>query len=134
MKRYCFSLVKKTNVLTIPLLFQYETNQLVHRHSSKNLPVNLSNYFTLSKTIHSTRSTINENLQTPLFRLRKKQKFLKVTGAKIWNSIPSYKRKSSFRKFKKMFKTYLLTYLIGIVLPFDTQSTNRMVQLTCFIY
>ena len=44
-----FPLFKKTNVLTIPLLFQYETAKLVHRHISKNLPVDLSKYFTLSK-------------------------------------------------------------------------------------
>ena len=80
----------------------------MHKHSSNNLPVNLSNYFTLSKNIYSTRSTTNENLQTPLFRLQRTHKSIKFTGAKIWNSIPSYIRKSSFRNFKKMFKTYLL--------------------------
>ena len=103
-----FPLFKKTNVLTIPLLFQYETAKLMHRHSSKNLPVNLTNYFTLSKNIHSIRSTTNENLQTPLFRLQRTQKSIKFTGAKIWNFIPSNIRKSSFRNFKKMFKAYLL--------------------------
>ena len=103
-----FPLFKKTNVLTIPLLFQYETAKLVHRHSSNDLPVNLSNYFTLSKNIYSTRSTTNENLQTPLLRLQRTQKSIKFTGAKIWNSIPSNIRKSTFQKFKKMFKAYLL--------------------------
>ena len=57
-----FSLFKKINVLTIPLLFQYETAKLVHRHSSKNLLVNLPDYFILSKNIYSTRSISNENL------------------------------------------------------------------------
>ena len=88
-----FPLLKKTNVLTIPLLFQYETAKLVHRHNSNDLPVNLSNYFTLSKNIYSTRFTTNENLQTPLFRLQRTQKSIKFTGAKIWNSIPSNIRK-----------------------------------------
>ena len=78
-----FPLFKKTNVLTIPLLFQYETAILVHRHSSNDLPVNLSNYFTLSKNIYSTRSTTNENLQTPLLRMQRTQKSIKFTGAKI---------------------------------------------------
>ena len=55
-----FPLFKKTNVLTIPLLFQYETAKLVHRHSSNDLLANLSNYFTLSKNIYLTRSTTNK--------------------------------------------------------------------------
>ena len=103
-----FPLFKKINVLSILFLFQYETAKHVHRHSSKNLLVNLSNYFILSKNIYSTRFTTNENLQTPLFRLQRTQKSIKFTGAKIWNSIQSNIRKSSFRNFKKMFKTYLL--------------------------
>ena len=103
-----FPLFKKTNVLTIPLLFQNETAKLVHRHSSNDLPVNLSKYFTLPKNIYSTRSTTNENLQTPLLRRQRTQKSIKFTGAKIWNSIPSNIRKSSFRNIKKIFKAYLL--------------------------
>ena len=44
-------LFKKIIVLTLSLSFQYETAKLVHRHSSMNLPVNLSNYFILSKNL-----------------------------------------------------------------------------------
>ena len=47
-----YPLLKKANVLTIPLLFQYETAKLLRRHSSNDLPVNLSNFFTLSKNIY----------------------------------------------------------------------------------
>ena len=90
------------NVLTICLLFQYETAKLVHRHSSNDLPVNLSNYLTLSKNIYSIRSTTNENLHMSLFR----------TGAKIWNSIPSNIRKSSFQNFKKCSKHIYFTHLL----------------------
>ena len=71
-------LFKKLNVLTASLLFQYETAKFVHRHSKMNLPVNLSNYFILSKNSYSTRSTTNENLQTPLFRLQRTQKIHQI--------------------------------------------------------
>ena len=67
------------------LLFQYETAKLVHRHSSKNLPVNPSNYITLSKNSYSTRFITNENLLTPLFRLQRTQKSINLLVLKSGN-------------------------------------------------
>ena len=130
-----FPLFKKMNVLTIPLLFQYETAKLVHKHSSKNIPVNLFNYFIVSKNIHPTRSITNENLETPLFRLQRTQNPLNLLVLKsIIFSIPRTIRKSSFQNFKNCSKHIYFTHMISIVLSFYTQSTNCMVHLSSFIY
>ena len=74
------------------------------------LPTTFDQDFILAKTSHSqsTRYSASDHLRIPLYKTNRLQQSIKFVGPKIWNSIPLIVGKTSYTKFKKEYKTYLL--------------------------
>jgi len=75
------------NILPLPLIIKFETAKLLHKHKNSQLSINFENYFTLVISRHScrTRTSVNNQLNIPLFRTQKMQRLIKFIGTKIWN-------------------------------------------------
>ena len=101
------SLYKALKILPLPLLLHFSTAKFVNNHNRLRLPLQLDNYFTLTKRVHSrnTRFSSNNHLVSPLFKTQRTPKSIE---ANLWNSIPEYLRNYFFPKFKIEFKIFLL--------------------------
>ena len=78
-------LQQKLNILPLVSLLNLEISKFAFQHDKSKLPASFSNYFTLTKNVHSrrTRASCNNQLTIPLFKTQKTQRSIKYTGAKI---------------------------------------------------
>ena len=103
-------LYQKPNILSLSKLNKFEIAKFIFNYSSKCLPTTFDQYLILAKTSHSqcTRYSASDHLRIPLYKTNRLQRSIKFVGPKIWNSIPLKVRKTSYTKFKKEYKIYLL--------------------------
>jgi len=84
----------------------------MHKHFSNKLPENFQNYFIKLQIIHSVntrRQVSGLNYNIPIYETVRHQRSVKYQGVSLWHSIRHDIRKDTFRKFKKVCKTYLFT-------------------------
>ena len=100
----------KLKTLKIADLYTFEIAKIMHQHSRKELPPELSSFFITTRQIHNraTRSHSKNTFYLPKFSSSRCQKSIKFQGTKIWNSIPTELQNQSFHKFKYNLKLYLL--------------------------
>lgn len=101
---YKFKLLSIYDIATFHKLF------FVYSSLNCLLPVVFSDYFTLSRSLHSYSTRNYLNLKFPLYRLTSNQNNVKFTGAKLWNSLPvDIRNASSPNSFKSRLKIHLLS-------------------------
>jgi len=83
-------------------MIKFEIAKLLHKHKNSRLPINFENYFTLVNSRHScrTRTSVNNQLNIPFFKMLKMQRSIKFVGAKIWNLIPDKSDHIHFKYLK----------------------------------
>ena len=104
-------LFKDLKILLLPLLLNFLTAKFEYHHNRLRLPLQIDNYFTLTKRVHSRNTRFSSNNQLlfiPLFKTQRTQRSIKYIGAKLWNSILEYLKNYYFPKFKIEYKIFLL--------------------------
>jgi len=84
----------------------------MRKHFNNKLPENFQNCFIKLQTIHSVnawRQASGLNYNIPIYKTVRHQRSVKYQGATLWHSILHDIGKVTFRKFKKVCKTYLFT-------------------------
>ena len=84
-------LYQKFNLLNLLNLHKFETAKFIYSQINQRLALNLNNYCTLSKFLHSwqTRITTSSNLIILLYKTRRSHQSTKYSGARIRNSNPN---------------------------------------------
>ena len=99
---------KQLNILKIEDLY---TLEVMHKFSRNKLPYRFSSVFTPINALHTRTTRLassNLNLDIPLYRTVKMQRFFNFQGVSIWNSVPQDMKPLSFNSFKIQFKQHLM--------------------------
>ena len=86
-------LYKNYGLLQLSQIHELELGKLMFKHKNKMLPERFNRHFSSISSVHthSTRSRTRDNFFIPRVRTSLGQKTIKVTGPKLWNSVPDYK-------------------------------------------
>ena len=77
-------------------------------------PIVFAVYFIRNRDIHHHETRGSVDLNVPYGRLDIRKFSLKISGAKLWNSLPGYVKESNYLvSFKKQLKNYLIDRNIG---------------------
>ena len=105
---------KQNKILKLSDIYTYEVAIFMHKFCNKKLPITFSKYFCKTDTVHKLRTRQNLACKFAILRYStsRLQRSIKLRfrsgGTKIWNSISSETRNSSFKVFKKKYKHCLL--------------------------
>ena len=67
------------------------------------------NLFYINYDIHDHDTRHNSDIHVIVHRIRARNMYIKVYGAKLWNSLhQSIKNPNSYRQFEKYYTTYIL--------------------------
>ena len=101
---------KQNKILKLSDIYTYEVAIFMHKFCNKKLPITFSKYFCKTDTVHKlrTRQNLACKFAIPRYSTSRLQRSIKYGGIKIWNSISSETRNSSFKVFKKKYKQCLL--------------------------
>lgn len=102
---------KKLNILKIKDLYNYEIAKFMHKYHNKSLPGTFATYLKKCNNVYSrtTRNAVNHDCYfVPRYNTSKLQRCIKYTGVKIWNSVSTEIRKTSFNSFKRKYKNVVL--------------------------
>lgn len=104
------ALYKHKEIFKLSDLYLYEVASFMHNFSNSKLPNAFLNYFIKTDAVHTlrTRQHTNSKFFIPRYRTSRLQHSIKYQGIKIWHSISSDLRKTSFKRFRKSLKNYLL--------------------------
>ena len=97
-------------ILSVTQINTYMVGTYMYKCLNESFPQFLSNYFTRNNSIHeySTRGT-NE-IHVPFGRLHIRKFSIRINGAKVWNSLPSFVKQSrSLELFKNTLRNYLFS-------------------------
>ena len=84
-------LYTKSNIFSLPKLFEFEIAKTVYFYKFNLLPKIFDNYFSYAKSCHSRTTRFSLNI-----------------GPKIWNSTSYNLKIMTFNKYKKHYKSVLL--------------------------
>ena len=106
-------LYKKYNSLSIPVLFQFQCLNFIHKikYFPSLMPPVFKKYVVENCNIHchDTRSCTDLHRFQNNFNVGHKS--LKVKGAQLWNTLPQHlKERSTINKFKKELRFYLINF------------------------
>ena len=106
-------LYKQNKILKLPDIYTYEVAIFMHKFCYKKLPITFSKYFCKTDTVHKLRTKQNLacKFAIPRYNTLRLQRSIKYGGIKIWNSISSETKNSSFKVFKKKYKQCYLRFI-----------------------
>ena len=84
------SLFKQHGVLEVTYLFTLQVSDLMYKHKQNKLPIIFKSYF-FSKRLSTSHNTRNSSQYHVWFcRTSRRNRSLKLSGPRVWNSLPSY--------------------------------------------
>ena len=100
------------NLLQIKNIYKLEVSIFMYKFHCETLPYYFQNYFCKSLNVHShyTHSSSNSYI-LPRSNLQMTESSLRITGPKIWNSLPptiQNNLKKSLNSFRNSLKAFLL--------------------------
>ena len=103
-------LYKQNKLLKLSDIYTYEVAIFMHKFCNKKLPITFSKYFSKTDTVHKlrTRQNLACKFAIPRYSTSRLQRLINYSGIKIWDSISSETRNSSFKVFKKKYNQCLL--------------------------
>ena len=98
-------------ILKVHDLFNLEMAKFMHSHHNKTLPDCFLSIFQENSENHTHYTRASEDIiyNTILCRTVRGQRSILFNGPKIWNDIPLSIKKASKNKFKKQYKTHILS-------------------------
>ena len=101
-------------LLNVNGINDYVIGIFMYNYLHGNTPNVFTDYFIHNRDIHHHETRGSDDLNVPYGRLDIRKFSLKISGAKLWNSLPGYvKESNSFVSFKKQLKNYLIDRNLG---------------------
>ena len=123
-------LSKQNKILKLSDICTHEVAIFTHKFCNKKLPITFSKYFCKTDTVHRlrTRQNLACEFAIPRYNTSRLQRSIKYGGIKIWNSISSETKNSSFKVILKKYKQCLLALYQRLL------SCNKIPKFTQLVY
>ena len=101
-------------LLNVNGINDYVIGIFMYNYLHGDTPNVFTDYFICNRDIHHHETRGSDDLNVPYGRLDIRKFSLKISGAKLWNSLPGYvKESNSLVSFKKQLKNYLIDRNLG---------------------
>ena len=100
-------------MLNMKCLYEYSVGVFMFKFHRHGLPEIFDNFFTRNSSVHGYSTRNSNGIRTPKIRTELAKRFVRYTGAIIWNDIMKYSipLDKSLITFKKHLKKHLLQKL-----------------------
>ena len=97
-------------ILSVTQINTYMVGTYMYKCQNESVPQFLSNYFTRNNSIHEYNTRGANEIHVPFGRLDIRNFSIRIHGAKVWNSLPSFVKQSrSLELFKNTLRNYLFS-------------------------
>ena len=129
------SLYKQNKILKLSDTYTYEVAIIMQKFYHKKLPITFSEYFCKTDAVHKLRTRQNLACKFAISRCNtsRLQRSIKYGGIKIWDSISSEIRNSSFKVFKKKYKQCLLEFYKRLLLHNKNSKFTAISVFFCWL-
>ena len=93
-------------LLKLDQIYIYQALIFMFKYFNNELPAIFTNYFILSKYVHSNNLRIVDNVRIGTYKTNLRKYFIKYLGPKIWNNAFANLNMSSLQTFKKSAKVF----------------------------
>ena len=95
-------------ILSVTQINTYMVGTYMYKCLNESVPQFLRNYFTRNNSIHEYSTRGANEIHVPFGRLDIRNFSIRIHGAKVWNSLPSFVKQSrSLELFKNTLRNYL---------------------------
>lgn len=102
-------LFKKQNILKLPDINKLQIAMFAYRSKNCLLPTSCSNYISLYSSSHQYMMRNHPSMTVVSFRTKIRERFIGVSGPKLWNSLPdSIRNSTSLPLLKKRLSAFLI--------------------------
>ena len=102
-------LMLANRLLSLQDINLYIIGIFMYNYVTQKLPQIFENYFQQNKDVHELNTRQADDFHLPFSRLKVRRFSIKIHGSEVWNSFPTYIKKStSVMDFKKKLRKYLI--------------------------
>ena len=102
-------LMLANRLLSLQDINLYIIGIFMYNYVTQKLPQIFENYFQQNKDVHERNTRQADDFHVPFSRLQVRRFSIKIHGSEVWNSFPTYIKKStSVMDFKKKLRKYLI--------------------------
>ena len=99
----------RLRILTLYDINKFQSCCFVYKSLNRLLPPSFCDIFDINYDIHDHNTRHKSDIHAIAHRIHARTMYIKVYGAKLWNSLHQFlKNSNSYRQFKNYYKIYIL--------------------------